>query len=122
MFCFQKDKYISMVKDEDKDGLFDQERQTESRRCCLLALSILFALMTVIAIAYGVIYVVCGQFKPSSTPGPPPPCQDQCVYVFLCSEFIDYLYTKSSCMLFGILCNPDVIHSVRNGSRLGYRG
>ena len=72
-----------MVKDEDKDGLVDQERQTESRRCCLLALSILFAMMTVIAIAYGVIYVVCGQFKPSPTPGPPPPCQDQCVYVLI---------------------------------------
>ena len=79
-----------MVKDEDKDGLFDQERQTESRKCWLLTLSILFALVTVTALASGVIFVVCGQFKPSPTPGPPPPCQDQCVYVLLCSHLIRF--------------------------------
>ena len=90
VFCFQRDKYISMVKDEDKDGLFDQERQTESRKCWLLTLSILFALVTVTALASGVIFVVCGQFKPSSTPGPPPPCQDQCVYVFQGTKIFQY--------------------------------
>ena len=63
---------------EDKDGLVAQEKQSDSRRLCLLALSILFAVMSVTAIAFGVIFVLSQGYKPS-TPEPPAPCQDQCV-------------------------------------------